>query len=98
MSELIRLEGVGVTYQTKKVLEDLDLTIRAGEFVAVCGETGCGKSTMLRLILGSTGENCRGRTGIAGMCRRSIRCFRIRLCWTTLRSVRRWKSSDCWEC
>lgn len=53
MGELIRLDGVGVTYQTKKVLEGLDLTIRGGEFVAVCGETGCGKSTMLRLILGS---------------------------------------------
>ncbi len=61
MGELIRLEGVGVTYQTKKVLEGLDLTIRGGEFVAVCGETGCGKSTMLRLILGS--EHADARAG-----------------------------------
>ena len=35
------------------MLEHLDLTINAGEFVAVCGQTGCGKSTLLRLILGS---------------------------------------------
>jgi NitT/TauT family transport system ATP-binding protein len=57
MSALIRLETVGVEYQThghapKKVLENLDLEISSGEFIAVCGQTGCGKSTMLRLILG----------------------------------------------
>jgi len=53
MAELIRLESIGVQYQAKKVLDGLNLTIGRGEFVAVCGETGCGKSTMLRLILGS---------------------------------------------
>ena len=58
MGELIRLEKIGVEYQTrghapKKVLDALDLTIAAGEFIAVCGQTGCGKSTMLRLILGA---------------------------------------------
>ena len=58
MQELIRLDNVGVQYQVhghapKHVLEDLQLTIYQGEFVAVCGETGCGKSTMLRLILGA---------------------------------------------
>jgi NitT/TauT family transport system ATP-binding protein len=52
MKELIRLENVGVRYTTQ-VLENLNLTIHAGEFVAVCGQTGCGKSTMLRLILGA---------------------------------------------
>jgi len=58
MSELIRLADVGVDYpisgqKTRKVLEDVNLTIRTGEFVAVCGQTGCGKSTMLRMILGA---------------------------------------------
>ncbi len=53
MDELIRLENVSVQYDRKKVLDALDLTIVCGEFVAVCGEAGCGKSTMLRLILGS---------------------------------------------
>jgi len=58
MTELIRLEKIGVAYRAqgqapKKVLDALDLTIASGEFVAVCGQTGCGKSTMLRLILGA---------------------------------------------
>jgi NitT/TauT family transport system ATP-binding protein len=54
----IRLENLCVEYPVhghspKKVLEGLDLDIEEGEFVAVCGQTGCGKSTMLRMILGS---------------------------------------------
>ncbi|PYE31098.1 MULTISPECIES: ABC transporter ATP-binding protein [unclassified Rhizobium] len=35
-----------------KVLEDIDLSIRSGEFVTIVGASGCGKSTLLRLILG----------------------------------------------
>lgn len=34
------------------VLENLGLQIRQGEYVAIVGATGCGKSTILRLILG----------------------------------------------
>lgn len=65
MPELIRLDQIGVAYQSKKVLDGLDLTIHAGEFVAVCGQTGCGKSTMLRLILGAERPTC-GRVLIEG--------------------------------
>ncbi|MBI3273591.1 MAG: ABC transporter ATP-binding protein [Candidatus Colwellbacteria bacterium] len=36
----------------KKVLNDIDLRISAGEFITVVGPTGCGKSTLFRLILG----------------------------------------------
>ncbi len=53
MAELIRLESLRVVYSQKVVLDGLDLTVAPGEFVTVCGQTGCGKSTMLRLILGS---------------------------------------------
>ena len=53
----IGLKGVSKTYpgdrgETRTVLSAIDLEIEAGEFVVVLGETGCGKSTMLRLILG----------------------------------------------
>ena len=34
------------------VLEDLNLTVKAGEYVAIVGRTGCGKSTLVRLLLG----------------------------------------------
>jgi len=53
----IALRDVGVAYAAgregvKTVLSGINLEIAAGEFVAILGETGCGKSTMLRLILG----------------------------------------------
>ena len=34
------------------VLDDLSLKIRAGEYIAIVGRTGCGKSTLVRLLLG----------------------------------------------
>ena len=34
------------------VLNDLSLDIKAGEYVAIVGRTGCGKSTLVRLLLG----------------------------------------------
>jgi NHLM bacteriocin system ABC transporter ATP-binding protein len=34
------------------VFRDLSMTIRAGEYVAIVGRTGCGKSTLVRLLLG----------------------------------------------
>lgn len=34
------------------ILDDLDLNIKARQYVAICGRTGCGKSTLVRLLLG----------------------------------------------
>ena len=34
------------------VLDDLSLKIRPGQYVAIVGKTGCGKSTLMRLMLG----------------------------------------------
>lgn len=55
---LLHLEDVYRRYCNLKgelftVLNDIDLKVRAGEFVTVVGPSGCGKSTLLRLILGS---------------------------------------------
>ena len=50
----IELSHVTFRYEpdTPDVLSDLSLQIRAGEYVAIVGRTGCGKSTLVRLLLG----------------------------------------------
>ena len=50
----IEMSHVTFRYEenTPYILEDLSLKIRAGEYVAIVGRTGCGKSTLVRLLLG----------------------------------------------
>lgn len=52
MSAAISLEHVDFHYGTKAVLKDFNLSINAGQVLALLGTSGCGKSTVIRLILG----------------------------------------------
>lgn len=49
----------------KKVLNDIDLLVSPGEFVTIVGPTGCGKSTLFRLILGQE-KPTKGRILVGG--------------------------------
>ncbi len=49
---IVSLRNVSKEFSGKKVLDDISLNIRKGEFVTLLGPSGCGKTTTLRLIAG----------------------------------------------
>lgn len=50
--ESIRIENLSFTYPTGRdsALKNINLTVNQGEFVLLCGKSGCGKTTLLRLL------------------------------------------------
>jgi NitT/TauT family transport system ATP-binding protein/sulfonate transport system ATP-binding protein len=54
---IIEIKNVNRTYiddkdNTVEALKDINLTVKRGEFVSIIGSSGCGKTTLLRLIAG----------------------------------------------
>lgn len=47
---IIRIEAVNKWYGTFQVLTDIDLDVKQGERIVVCGPSGSGKSTLIRCI------------------------------------------------
>src|SRR4029453_5227660 len=55
-TEYVHIEGVGMTFHAKRgpfvALHDIDLSVQKGEFIALIGHSGCGKTTLLNLVAG----------------------------------------------
>ncbi|PKM91124.1 cell division ATP-binding protein FtsE [Candidatus Falkowbacteria bacterium HGW-Falkowbacteria-1] len=50
---MIKLIGVNKIYKNKvKVLDDVNLSVKAGEFVSVVGQSGTGKTTLVKILTG----------------------------------------------
>jgi len=49
---VIELEHVRMQFGNRIILQDMNLTVQHGEFIAVLGPNGAGKSTLLKLLLG----------------------------------------------
>lgn len=52
LSGEIRVEDLSFSYENKKVLESVSLTVRKGEKTAFVGESGSGKSTLAKILAG----------------------------------------------
>jgi len=50
---LVEIDGVNFAYDKRQILKGVNLNIRRGQVVAIMGLSGCGKTTLLRLIGGS---------------------------------------------
>ena len=61
--ESYRIENLSFTYpeRSKPALENISFTVNKGEFILICGKSGCGKTTLLRLLkpaLAPHGKTC----------------------------------------
>lgn len=65
MSAFIELNRVSKHYGDNVVLENLTTSVSEGEFVTLVGASGCGKSTFLKLLLGTEGASS-GKLLMAG--------------------------------
>jgi NitT/TauT family transport system ATP-binding protein len=56
LNELVEVHNVGMKYHSLngeiKALENINFSVREGEFVSIVGPSGCGKSTLLSIISG----------------------------------------------
>ena len=52
LMSLITIKNLWKSYDDHVILENISITIEAGEFCTLVGASGCGKSTFLRMLLG----------------------------------------------
>lgn len=48
----LTISNINKKFGTKSVLEDISFEVKTGEFVSLLGSSGCGKTTLLRIIMG----------------------------------------------
>ena len=49
---VIQIRDLNFAFNSQSVLQDIDLDVKAGDFIAMIGPNGGGKTTLLKLMLG----------------------------------------------
>jgi putative ABC transport system ATP-binding protein len=62
---LVRVRGLHKDYAGDAVLRGVDLDVDSGEILAIVGQSGCGKTTLLNVI-GGLDRRCRGEVSVCG--------------------------------
>lgn len=65
MDNLVEIQDVTFGYNERPILKGINLTARRGQVIAIMGSSGCGKTTLLRLIGGQIKPNS-GSVHVAG--------------------------------
>lgn len=55
---MIELKNISFSYGELQILNNFSLTIKSGEVVQLCGESGSGKTTIARIVLGLENADC----------------------------------------
>ena len=72
----VRVEDLHVSYDGREVLPGISLEVYSGEFVAVMGDNGCGKTTLLYSLLGLIKPD-QGRVEVLGQDTRQVPVSRL---------------------
>ena len=72
MSEDVQLDNVSMNFGAFRAVDNVDVTVRAGEFFSFLGPSGCGKTTILRMVSGFI-DPTEGAVRIGGRDMRGIR-------------------------
>ncbi|MCU1397396.1 MAG: D-xylose transport ATP-binding protein XylG [Acidimicrobiales bacterium] len=76
---MLEVRGLTKSFGPRRVLDDIDLDIRPGELVALVGENGAGKSTMVKCIAGMLTPD-RGSVSVSGDGRLAVVWQDLALC------------------
>ena len=61
----VYLDNISFSYEGTTIIKDLSLRVRSGEHIGIVGDSGCGKSTVLKIIAGLYEADC-GEVVISG--------------------------------
>lgn len=63
----VYLDNISFSYEDRMVIKNLSLKVKPGEHIGIVGDSGCGKSTVLKILAGLYEPDC-GQILIAGEC------------------------------